>query len=67
LPVLSYAPAIHPKNLGDPLFKQRHGLTYAYVAGAMANGITSVEMVQAASNAGMLGMFGAAGLSCFPG
>jgi trans-AT polyketide synthase, acyltransferase and oxidoreductase domains len=63
LPVLSYAPAIHPKNLGDPLFKQRHNLTYAYVAGAMANGITSVEMVQAASNAGMLGMFGAAGLS----
>jgi trans-AT polyketide synthase, acyltransferase and oxidoreductase domains len=63
LPVLSYAPAIHPKNLGDPLFKQRHNLTYAYVAGAMANGITSVEMVQAASNAGMLGVFGAAGLS----
>ncbi len=63
LPVLSYAPAIHPKNLGESLFKQRHGLTYAYVAGAMANGITSVEMVQAASDAGMLGIFGAAGLS----
>jgi trans-AT polyketide synthase, acyltransferase and oxidoreductase domains len=63
LPVLSYAPAIHPKNLGDPLFKQRHGLTYAYVAGAMANGITSVEMVRAAGEAGMLGMFGAAGLT----
>jgi trans-AT polyketide synthase, acyltransferase and oxidoreductase domains len=62
LPVLSYAPAIHPKNLGDPVFKQRHGLTYAYVAGAMANGITSVEMVQVAGEAGMLGMFGAAGL-----
>ncbi len=63
LPVLSYAPAIHPKNLGDPQFKQRHDLTYAYVAGAMANGITSVEMVRAASDAGMLGMFGAAGLA----
>jgi trans-AT polyketide synthase, acyltransferase and oxidoreductase domains len=63
LPVLSYAPAIHPKNLGDPLFKQRHGLTYAYVAGAMANGITSVKMVRAASDAGMLGVFGAAGLA----
>jgi len=63
LPVLSYAPAVHPKNLGDPLFKQRHGLTYAYVAGAMANGITSVEMVRAAGEAGMLGMFGAAGLT----
>jgi trans-AT polyketide synthase, acyltransferase and oxidoreductase domains len=63
LPVLSYVPAVHPKNLGDPLFKQRHGLTYAYVAGAMANGITSVEMVKAASDAGMMGVFGAAGLS----
>ena len=62
-PILSYVPAMHPNNLGDPLFKERHGLTYAYVAGAMANGITSVEMVQAAGEAGMLGMFGAAGLS----
>ncbi len=63
LPLLAYVPAGHPKNLGDPLFKQRHGLTYAYVAGAMANGITSVEMVRVMSEAGMLGMFGAAGLS----
>ena len=62
IPVLSYVPAIHPENLGDPLFKQRHGLNYAYVAGAMANGITSVEMVRAAGEAGMLAMFGAAGL-----
>lgn len=63
LPLLAYVPAGHPKNLGDHLFKQRHGLVYAYVAGAMANAITSVEMVRVVSEAGMLGMFGAAGLS----
>ncbi|MEK6194260.1 MAG: PfaD family polyunsaturated fatty acid/polyketide biosynthesis protein, partial [Deltaproteobacteria bacterium] len=35
---------------------------YAYVVGAMANGISSVEMVEAAARAGMVGFFGAAGL-----
>ena len=38
-------------------------LRYPYVAGAMANGIGSVEIVEAMSRAGMLGFFGAAGLS----
>jgi len=37
-------------------------LRYAYVAGAMANGIGSVDIVAAMSRAGMLGFFGAAGL-----
>ena len=63
LPLLGYAPPLHPKDLGDFNFKKRHNLGYAYVVGAMANGITSVEMVQEAANAGMLGFFGAAGLS----
>ena len=62
LPVLAFVPALRPENLGDPVFKTRHGLRYAYVAGAMANGITSVEMVRAMGLSGMLGMFGAAGL-----
>lgn len=62
-PLLAYAPAIHPQQLGDPDFKQRYGLKYAYIGGAMANGITSVEMVQAFGRAGMIGFFGAAGLS----
>ena len=48
---------------GDPLFRKTHGIRYPYVAGAMANGITSVEMVEAAARGGMLGFFGAAGLS----
>jgi PfaD family protein len=37
-------------------------LRYAYVAGAMANGIGSAEIVEAMGRAGMLAFFGAAGL-----
>jgi PfaD family protein len=62
-PLLAYVPPLHPENLGDPFFKQAYNLRYPYVVGAMANGITSVEMVAEAVRAGMLGFFGAAGLS----
>ena len=62
LPLLGYAPTLHPRNLGDPAFKKTHNLKYAYVAGAMANGITSIEMVEEIGRAGMIGFFGAAGL-----
>jgi PfaD family protein len=62
LPLIGYVPALHPGNLGDPAFRKAHNLDYAYVAGAMANGITSVEMVREAGRAGMIGFFGAAGL-----
>ncbi len=62
-PLLAYVPSLHPSRLGSPLFKERYGLRYSYVLGAMANGITSAEMVEAGSRAGMLGFFGAAGLN----
>ncbi len=62
-PLCAYVPPLHPENLGAPAFKKKHGLRYAYVAGAMANGITSVEMVRQAGGAGMIGFLGAAGLS----
>ena len=62
-PLIAYVPPLHPKSLGDPYFKKSHNLRYAYVIGAMANGISSVEMVEQAGQAGMLGFFGAAGLS----
>lgn len=62
-PLHAYAPPLHPENLGDPQFKKTHNLRYAYVVGAMANGITSVEMVEKAGQGGMVGFFGAAGLS----
>ncbi len=56
-------PAVLPEGLGDASFRAAHGLRYAYVAGAMANGIASCELVEAMGRAGMLGFFGAAGLS----
>ena len=59
----AYAPPLHPKDLGDPIFKATHHLSYAYIVGAMANGITTVEMVEEAGRAGMVGFFGSAGLT----
>jgi PfaD family protein len=58
-----YVPAVRPEDLGDPTFRADHGLRYAYLAGAMANGIGSADIVEALSRAGMLAFFGAAGLS----
>lgn len=57
-----FAPALLPEQLGDPAFRRVHGVRYAYVAGAMANGITSERLVEAMARAGMLAYFGAAGL-----
>jgi PfaD family protein len=62
-PVLAFTPSLLPEDLGDPEFKKRHNLKYAYVGGAMANGITSTAMVEAMGKAGMMGFYGAAGLS----
>lgn len=62
-PVLAYAPPLLPEDLGDPEFKSRHRLRYAYVGGAMAGGITSAAMVEAMGKAGMMGFYGAAGLT----
>ena len=62
-PLLAYAPPLHPENLGNADFIKRYKIRYPYVSGAMAHGISSVELVKAAGNAGMIGFFGAAGLS----
>lgn len=61
-PLVGYVPALLPEALGDAGFRRTHGLRYAYVAGAMANGIGSEEIVEAMGRAGMLAFFGAAGL-----
>ncbi len=58
----AYVPPLHPENFGDLFFKKAYNLKYAYIMGAMANGITSVEMVENAAHAGMLGIFGSGGL-----
>ena len=63
LPIVGHAPALPLENLGDAAFCAAHRLKYPYVAGAMANGICSADIVIAMGNAGMLGFFGAAGLA----
>lgn len=62
-PLHAYVPSLAPSELGDPKFRKSFHLRYAYITGAMANAIASVEMVQAAGNEGMLGFFGSGGLS----
>lgn len=59
----AFLPACPPERLGDPTFRSDHRVRYAYVSGAMANGIGSAEIVEAMAHAGMLGIFGSAGLS----
>ncbi len=56
------APAFALEHLGTRAFCTDHRLRYPYFAGAMANGIGSADLVEAMSRAGLLGMFGAAGL-----
>jgi PfaD family protein len=56
-------PPLYPEWFGSQEFLDVHGLRFAYVAGEMARGIATVEMVLAMARAGMLGFFGAAGLA----
>ncbi len=62
-PVLGQLPALYPEWLGNRTFCEVHGTRFAYVQGAMANGIATTDMVIEMSRAGFLGMFGAAGLT----
>ncbi len=60
--VLAAAPPCLPQALGDEAFRRAHGVRYAYMSGAMANGIASAALVTALARAGFLASFGAAGL-----
>jgi trans-AT polyketide synthase/acyltransferase/oxidoreductase domain-containing protein len=62
LALLAWTGPLLPSSLGDPAFLRTYGVRAAYVAGAMANGIGSEEIVLAMARAGLLGVFGAAGL-----
>ena len=62
-PLLGTVPPTYPEWLGDRGFTVAHGVRFPYVAGEMANGIATVELVVAMARAEMLGFFGAAGLS----
>jgi PfaD family protein len=63
LPLLATLPALYPEWLGDRSFSEAHGVRFPYVAGEMANGIATTRMCITMANAGMLGFFGAGGLS----
>lgn len=50
-------------KLGSPLFRERYGVRYAYVAGSMGQGVSSAEFVIRMGKAGLLSYLGTAGLS----
>jgi trans-AT polyketide synthase/acyltransferase/oxidoreductase domain-containing protein len=50
------------ESLGSLEFTREYGLRFAYVAGSMYKGISSVAMVIRLANAGLLGYFGTGGL-----
>lgn len=60
--LVGYAAPFAPANLGDPAFLRMFGLKYPLYGGAMANGISSVEMVASLGAAGFMASFGAGGL-----
>lgn len=62
LPLLGTVPAVDPASLGSAAFREAHGLRLAYVAGAMAGGIASVDLVLAMARGGLLGFYGAGGV-----
>lgn len=60
--VLAAVPPLSPSALGDKHFLTAHGVQYPYMAGAMANGIASADMVIALAKQGFLASYGAAGV-----
>ena len=54
---------IEATALGSAVFRRRHGVRYAYMSGAMYRGVASAELVVRMGKAGLLGFFGAGGLS----
>ena len=63
LSLLASAQPISPEQFGSPDFRETYGVRRAYMAGSMANAISSEEMVIAMGKAGYLASFGAGGVS----
>ncbi|WP_285753729.1 PfaD family polyunsaturated fatty acid/polyketide biosynthesis protein [Lentzea sp. NBRC 105346] len=61
--LLGTLPPLYPEWLGDRSFCEAHGVRFPYIAGEMANGIATTQMVIAMARAEMLGFFGAGGLA----
>jgi PfaD family protein len=60
--LIAVLPAVSPSGLGSASFLSEHNVRYAYIAGAMANGIASEDLVIAMGKAQLLSFFGAGGL-----
>ena len=59
----AFVPAIPAAALGDPSFRAAYNTRYAYYAGSMANAISSAGLVISLGQNGMLGSYGAGGMS----
>jgi trans-AT polyketide synthase, acyltransferase and oxidoreductase domains len=53
---------VAPAHLGSQSFLSEHGVRYAYVAGAMAGAISSVDLVLAMARSRLLSFYGAGGV-----
>jgi PfaD family protein len=60
--VIGRVAVLGPTDLGAASFRVEHGVRFNYVAGAMAAGIGSADIVVAMARSGMLGFFGAGGV-----
>jgi trans-AT polyketide synthase/acyltransferase/oxidoreductase domain-containing protein len=54
---------ILPERLGSEPFRHDYGLRYAYLAGSMFRGVSSTALVVRMARAGLMGFFGAGGLT----
>jgi PfaD family protein len=61
-PLVGAVPPVDPSELGSAAWRRDHGARWAIMAGAMAGGIASVDLVAAMAEAGLFAMFGAGGL-----
>lgn len=61
--LIGVLPALSMNTLGADSFRSDYGVKMSLYAGAMANGISSVDMVLALAREGILSSFGSGGLS----
>jgi len=61
--VIAWLPPISSNLFGDPAFCSTYGLKAPYYAGAMANAISTEQMVIALNRSGLMASFGSGGLS----
>jgi trans-AT polyketide synthase, acyltransferase and oxidoreductase domains len=62
-PLTGILAPMYPEWLAGRAFTAAHGVRFPYVAGEMANGLSTPRLVIAMARAGMLAFFGAAGLT----